>query len=245
LARRINASPIRIKSFLDIQERPELENILTTPTGKIIPVRMIQDVRTRWNSTVQMLQRAIRLRYAIRDWLKEEKYREFRHLYPTTEEWEQIEYLITILAPFLSMTNVVSTSNSVTISFAFIIYNAIFTRLENIQKLLRRKKNPWKLALIDLIEPALNKLRKYYSLTTTHEKALMMNLGLVCHPSMKMIIYQREEWQPEDDDDEDWWVVYKEEFLRFYRDNYGHNEKPGLCHKTIGHYLRQEGTKLD
>jgi len=95
---------------------------------------MVQDVRTRWNSTIAMLQRAVRMRPVIREWVKTEP--KFIDIYPTSDEWKQIEYVIAILHPFLKWTNLVSTSTGPTIHHAWRIYNGLFEHIEKLESAL-------------------------------------------------------------------------------------------------------------
>jgi len=49
-------------------------------------VGMVIDVRTRWNSTILMLERAIRKKSALKKFCQ--KHPKFVTLYPTTSEWK-------------------------------------------------------------------------------------------------------------------------------------------------------------
>jgi hypothetical protein len=45
------------------------------------------DVKTRWNSTLELLQRVFRLREFTREWLQNPKYAEYRPPFTTQDEW--------------------------------------------------------------------------------------------------------------------------------------------------------------
>ena len=47
----------------------------------------IMDVKTRWNSTLELLERAYRLREFTLNWLQNPKYSEYRPLFTTQDEW--------------------------------------------------------------------------------------------------------------------------------------------------------------
>src|SRR5215207_2907009 len=124
------ASPQRLEIFLNIQ----------TAQGVKKPIGMVRDVRTRWGSTVRMLQRACRKRHIIKEWLKHPKNVNLQYLYPTSDEWKQVEYVITILHPFHKYTYLLSNTSDTTIDLAWSIYNNLFDHLEDIKQKLERKR---------------------------------------------------------------------------------------------------------
>lgn len=54
---------------------------------------MLQDVKTRWNSTLYMLLRFLRLRDAITKWLDEDGAAAMGDFGMEEEEWTQIKYV--------------------------------------------------------------------------------------------------------------------------------------------------------
>ena len=52
-----------------------------------IAVLPIMDVKTHWNSTLELLERAYRLRQFTREWLHNPKSTEYRPLFTTQDEW--------------------------------------------------------------------------------------------------------------------------------------------------------------
>jgi len=107
------------------------------PDNSKLPVGMIQDVKTRWNSTVLMLERACRLRKYIKAWVENNP--KERTCYPSLDEWKQINYVIVALNPFLNFTLLVSSSKSVTIDKAWQIYNTLLGHIETLRGSLERK----------------------------------------------------------------------------------------------------------
>ncbi len=81
LAIAVGASPQRREHFLSLQD------------GRVaIPVALVYDVKTRWNSTLGMLERALRMREFTKEWIKE--YPSFKALWSTPDEWKQVRPLI-------------------------------------------------------------------------------------------------------------------------------------------------------
>lgn len=124
LAIYINASPQRQDAFLKLQ----------TNQPALVP---IQDVRTRWNSTFLMLQRAKRLQSDLDQYCL--TYR-VNHLMIDSDEWRQIDYLLCLTKPFFRFTTALSKTKDITIHSVFSIYNMLFDHLEASIRQLRRKK---------------------------------------------------------------------------------------------------------
>lgn len=124
LAIYINASPQRRDNFLKSQ----------TKQPALVP---IQDVRTRWNSTYLMLQRAKRLQSDLDQYC-----RAFQvdHLMINSEEWRQIDYLLCLTKPFFDFTMIMAKTKDITIYGVFGVYNLLFEHLEASIRQLRRKK---------------------------------------------------------------------------------------------------------
>jgi len=58
------------------------------------------DVKTGWNSTLELLKRAYRLREFTHEWLQNPKYSEYRPLFTTQDEWTIVKYGMEVLRPF-------------------------------------------------------------------------------------------------------------------------------------------------
>jgi len=65
-----------------------------------IAVLPIMDVKTRWNSTLELLERACRLQEFTREWLQNPKYSEYRPLFTTQDEWTIAKYVMEVLRSF-------------------------------------------------------------------------------------------------------------------------------------------------
>jgi hypothetical protein len=85
----IMQTPGRRNEFIDFQK------------AKVrIAVLPIVDVKTRWNSTLELLERAYHLQEFTSEWLQNRKYSEYRPLFTTQEEWTIVQSVMEVLRPF-------------------------------------------------------------------------------------------------------------------------------------------------
>ena len=71
-------------------------------TAKVwIAVLPIMDVKSRWNPTLELLERAPRLREFTCKWLNHQKYSDYGPLFTTQDEWTIVKYVKEVLRPFL------------------------------------------------------------------------------------------------------------------------------------------------
>jgi hypothetical protein len=124
------------------------------------------DVKTRWNSTLELLERAYRLRDFTRKWLKNQNYKDYRPLYTTPDEWVIVKYVMEVLRPFRYWTLWMSKRRTVTLHHVITIYNNIFDHLDGVMRALAKKRTQWKEDLFLALKFACQKLSKYYSEVT-------------------------------------------------------------------------------
>jgi len=113
--------------FIEIQNNRV--KILTT---------LLYNVKTPWKSTLNMLERSVRLREFTKDWLQ--TYAEFTPLWSTLEEWRQIEYILEVLQLIPFWTLWMSKTRGVTIHRVFQVYQDIFDHLDMQISRLERKR---------------------------------------------------------------------------------------------------------
>ena len=63
-------------------------------------VQPIMDVMTCWDLTLELLERAYRLRQFTRELLKNPNYSDYRPLFTTQDEWTIVKYVMEVLRPF-------------------------------------------------------------------------------------------------------------------------------------------------
>ena len=152
-------------------------------------VGLLQDVKTRWNSTFDMLVRARRLKLVIEQWIARDQ--KFVALLLTQDEWRQIDEAILFLKPFSDYTHAISSATNATIHNAFFIYNDIFDHIAKQRRRVRKlPKAAWIQGLLDATNAVRLVLQKYYSTTT--QRGFIYNLATMLDPSKKLALY--EEW---------------------------------------------------
>ncbi|KAJ5340261.1 hypothetical protein N7541_009385 [Penicillium brevicompactum] len=134
----ITASPQRREAFRALQ----------TTEPKLLP---IQDVRTRWNSTFLMLERAKKLQRVFNQYCSTHQYVQFQL---GQEEWRQVEYLLLVTKPFFHYTKILSKTQDVTVHSVFSIYKELFSHLDDVTELLERKTVSWKKRMLQALQAA-------------------------------------------------------------------------------------------
>ncbi len=166
-----------------------------------------------------MLVRAWDLRDTVSAWL--ERYRgadsALKNVRILSEEWQQVQYLIVLLRPFFEWTDCLSRSSRPIIGKAWATYTSLFKHLEDHDKLLRQKSEPWNVGLADSVSAAHRKLAEYYS-RTDGQGGTIFNLACVLDPMQKLDLYRSPAFEAR------YASIYETEFRTFYRDNYSHLE---------------------
>jgi len=65
-----------------------------------IAVLPMMDVKTRWNSAQESLERAYRLQEFTPKWLQNPKYSEYWPLFTMLDDWQIVKYVMEELRPF-------------------------------------------------------------------------------------------------------------------------------------------------
>lgn len=88
----------------------------------------ILDVRTRWNSSYDMLARALEIRKPFE--LTVQSFSQLKNLMLTTDDWVKVVKTLILLKPFKEATNELSEEGVPKLSQTISIYNALFEHLE-------------------------------------------------------------------------------------------------------------------
>ena len=124
------------------------------------------DVKTRWNSTLELLKRAYRLREFTRGWLRNPKYTEYRPLFTTQDQCTIVKYAMEVLRPFRYWTLWMSKRHTVTLHHVITEYNDMFNHMDGAIRGLAKKKTQWKEDVFFPVKLARQKLSKYYAEVT-------------------------------------------------------------------------------
>ena len=163
-----------------------------------------------------MLQRANRLSTTFQKYCAEHQRPEFRL---SKSEWRQMEYLLCITKPFYKWTVGLSKIKSTTIHDVFRVYNRLFTHFEQSQARLRRKKVPWKQAMLRALEAGRDKLSVYYK-ATEQSHGHLYAIGTILAPQHKLDFFKGPEWAGEVDDTASTWYDIYERSLHSHLDDY-------------------------
>ncbi|KAJ5982337.1 hypothetical protein N7451_012437 [Penicillium sp. IBT 35674x] len=199
LAVYINGSPQRKEAFLNLQ-----------PNGQKLV--LIQDVRTRWNSTFLMLRQAKRLHITLDEYCS---HHDQPHFALSAEGWRQIDYVLCILQPFFAFTILICQTKHLSIHHVFNIYNRLFDHPERSMRKLRRSKVSWKQLMLSSLEAAKDKLSEYYGMTDDVEGDLYA-IGTILNPSNKMEFFSTSDWPP-DNTGKDYEREYRESLQTLFK----------------------------
>jgi hypothetical protein len=123
-------------------------------------VLRIMVMKTRWNSTLEMLVQAYRLREFTRKCLKNPKYSEYWPLFTTQEEWTILKYVMEVIRPFSYRILWMSKRCTVSPHHVISVYNNMFDHMDGVMWALGKKKTQWKEDLIFTVKIAQQKLSK-------------------------------------------------------------------------------------
>ena len=174
-------------------------------------MKVVQDVKTRWNLTTIMLQRILYLWPAVEQYCLESK---FGFLKLTSHEWKQVEYLIAVSRMLALCTTRISESKGATLHLVFALYNVCFKRLEAASRRLMVKKHPWKKVIKTALEAAQEKLCKYY-VETVKPFSDVYGLAILLHLAMKNEYWTRSKGEWGDEDVEQYWEILHSVFWTY------------------------------
>jgi hypothetical protein len=146
---------LKVLTLTFIKQRMLVGLITLTPGGRNefidcqkakvrIAVLLIMDVNTLWNSTVELLKHAYRLRELTPGWLQNPKYTEYRPLFTTQDEWTIVKCVMEVLWAFRYWTLWMSKRHTVTLHHVITVYNDMFDHMDGVMRGLAKKKTPWK-----------------------------------------------------------------------------------------------------
>ena len=149
LAVLITLTPGRRNEFIDC------------PNAKVcIAVLPITDVKTRWNSALQLLEPAYRFRESTREWLQHLQSSQYQPLFTTEDEWTIVMYVMEVLRSFRYWTLWMSKRHTVSLHHVITVYNDMFDHMDGVMRALAKKKTRWKEDLFFAVKIARHKISK-------------------------------------------------------------------------------------
>jgi len=147
---------------------------LQMPTVRIAVLPMM-DVKTLWNSTRGLLERDFRLREFTRGLLKNTKYSDYQSLFTIQDERTIMKYVIEVMRPFQYWTLWMSKWHTVTLYHFITVYNDMFDYMDDMMRVLAKKKTPGKEEIFFAMKFAGQKLSTYYAEVTPLTGMLLMS----------------------------------------------------------------------
>jgi len=144
-----------------------------------IAVLPIMDVKTRWNSTLKLLELAYQLQEFTFEWLQNPKYSNYRPLFTTQDELTIVKYVIEVLRPFQYWTLSMLKRHTVTLHHVITVYNDRFDHMDSVMPALARNKTQWKEDLFFAMKLARQKLSKYYAEETPSTGMLLISAPIL------------------------------------------------------------------
>ena len=194
----------------------KIENFHKSQCNFELHLKMIQDVKTRWNFICLMLLKALRLQVFIKSYISthENKNTTLQKLSLNNKEWTHVQYLVELLKSFAIFTDLLEHNRELSINAIYIVYDVLFFHIEDHMTALKRKQHSWKHLLLKVLTQAWIKLFKYY-VDVNHDQKLMYNLENIIDSHQKLNLYKWFTWQ-----DSNYKQRYKWKFIDYYARHY-------------------------
>ena len=175
----INAFSQRYETFRDLQYDSFTRAIK----------KMIQNVKTRWDNTFFMLQRAKFMKKTIHKWLAQTNSK-LKILTLFKKKWNQVYYMIELLEFFHNVTKALNTTHDFIILEAWKTYNSLHDHLKKIRSQIRQqfRESSWVVKLHEIILVDTKMLKKYYE-ATCDKKSTYFNVEALLNFMKKENVY--------------------------------------------------------
>src|SRR6185437_11074279 len=150
--------------------------------NNINALKPIIDVPTRWNSTCEMIERALKLQSVLDAFARAE--RDLNHYILNKSEWNKLGQLVGILKPFKEATTIMSSSSYPTLSISVPLYYELVKTLEESKE--NDEIPAW---LIQGCDTAIDKL-----LTYCRKTSILHLAAIVLDPRLKIQYFEELGW---------------------------------------------------
>jgi hypothetical protein len=113
-----------------------------------ITILPIMDLKTQWNSTLELHEHASLLRNVTHKWLQNPKYSDYRPLFTTQEQWTIVQYVMDVLRLIRNWTLWMSKRHTVRSDHVIAVYNNMFDHIDSMMRDLAKKKTQCKEDLV-------------------------------------------------------------------------------------------------
>jgi hypothetical protein len=137
------------------------------------------EVKTHWNSRLELHERAYRLREFTWESVENVTYSEYRPLFTTQDEWTFVKYVTEVLRPFWYWTLWMLKRHTVTLHHVITVDNDMFDHMHRVMRALAKKKTQWKEDLFFAVMCSRQKLSKYYTEVTPTTGMLMISAHIL------------------------------------------------------------------
>jgi len=210
LAVLITLTPGRRNEFIDCQK-----------ANVRIAVLPIIDVRTGLNSTLELLERAYRIREFTREWLQQPKYSQYWPLFTTQDEWMIFKYVMEVLRPFRYWTLWMLMRHTVTLHLIITVDNDMFDHMDSVMRAMAKKKTQWTEDLFFAVKLARQKLSKYYVEVTPKTCTLLISAQML---DLLRKLQSFRKWDKglkiNPQDETSYTTQYQETFLQYVENEY-------------------------
>ncbi|CAG8664577.1 1117_t:CDS:2, partial [Ambispora gerdemannii] len=156
-------------------------------------LNLILDVKTRWNSTYDMLNRAFEMREVIDVTASLDK--ELRNFELIDDEWNRINDIISVLKIFVRTTKTLSSATYPMLASVIPIYNYLIDGLETYCDKFDDSSD-----IVIAIKAGLKKLEIYYTKT---DDTIIYTIATILDPRLKLDYYIDNNWKQKVDDSKD------------------------------------------
>jgi hypothetical protein len=186
-----------------------------------IGVLPIMDVKTCWNSTLELLERTYRLREFTHKRIQNPKYTESHPLYTAQDKWTIVKYVMKVLRPFRYWTLWMCKWHTVTLHHVITVYNDMFHHMHGVMRGFAKKKTQWIEALFFAVKLARQKLSKYYG-EVTPMTGMLLILAHMLQPFRKSRLFRK--WEKGIDinpkNETSYTIQYQEALLKYVENEY-------------------------
>jgi hypothetical protein len=181
ISKAINFPPSRLHAFQHFCDATNIKRL-----------RPVKDHEIRWNSTFNMIHRALFLKAAIDTWTRSRA--QYANLVLTECEWELAAFLMHFLLPFKRATDYLQFTKKATLHKTYETYENLFNSLENVKAkfALMTCKPDWISQVETAIQAMWDKLQKYY---TKSSAPPVFADAIILHPSYKMKWFKKQDWK--------------------------------------------------